>query len=140
MPIEIKDLDDGMGVSIIGRGVVTEEEYVDTLKKHLTQDKNKFKKYRYSISDYTAATKEKVPTKAINLIAQLCKEAALVNPDAVVAVVADKDITYGLSRMWEFFLGEIIWEVMVFRSRHDAETWVKKRVNEKFGINDLTMA
>jgi hypothetical protein len=49
MPIEIRDLDNGIGVLISGTGVVTEEEFVDSHKKHLTQDEEKFKKYRYSM-------------------------------------------------------------------------------------------
>lgn len=41
MAIEIKDIDGGIGNIIIARGVVTGQEYVDTHKKHLTQDKKK---------------------------------------------------------------------------------------------------
>jgi hypothetical protein len=66
MPIEIKDLEGGLGNIILGRGIVTEEEFVDVLKKHLTQDKEKFKKYRYSLTDYTAVTKVEFPQKQLN--------------------------------------------------------------------------
>lgn len=60
MPIEIKDLQGGLGNIIIGFGVVTDKEYVDALKEHLTQDKEKFKRYRYSLCDFTAITKAEV--------------------------------------------------------------------------------
>ena len=56
MPIEMRDLGGGIGVIITGQGVVSDEEWVDALVKHLTQDEDKFKKYRYSLSDYTAVT------------------------------------------------------------------------------------
>ena len=38
MPVEIRDVSDGLGVLITGRGLNTEKEYVDVFTKHLTQD------------------------------------------------------------------------------------------------------
>ena len=43
MPIEIQDCDDGIGNIIESRGMVTDQELIDSLKRHLTQDKKKFK-------------------------------------------------------------------------------------------------
>jgi hypothetical protein len=44
--------------------------------------------------------------------------------------------------MWEFFIENIglLWETMVFRDREEAEAWLKERVKEKFGIDDLTFS
>ena len=33
---------------------------------------------------------------------------------------------------------DLPWETNVLRTRRDAEAWVKDRVKEKFGIDDLT--
>jgi len=140
MPIEIKDLDEGLGVSIIGRGVITDEEYLEALTEHLMQNKEKFKKYRYSLSDFTAVTKVCVSTKTITLINNLCISAAKINPNAVVATVADRDLIYGLARMSQLHIAETGWESMVFRDRRDAEAWIKKRVLEKYRIGGLTVA
>ena len=46
MAIEIKDMDGGIGNTIIARGVVTGQEYIETHKRYLTQDKEKLKNYR----------------------------------------------------------------------------------------------
>ena len=137
MPIEITDLHDGIGNIIIGQGVITEKEYVDTLKEHLTQDENKFKKYRFSLSDYTAATEVGVSSKAIRLIADFCIAAAASNPDAVVATVADQDLIFGLARMSEILMARTGWESQVFRNREDAKPWIKERVKEKYGLEDV---
>ena len=67
MPIEANDLNGGLGVSFTARRVVTEDEYVDTLRKHLTQDKHKFEKYRYCIADWTEVSQMDVSTEAIKL-------------------------------------------------------------------------
>jgi len=138
MPIEIKDVDGGLGNLIIGSGVVTGEEYVNAIKKHLSQDKEKFKKYRYSISDYTAAVRDEIHTDDIKTIVNFCERAARMNPHAVIAIVADKDFAFGLSRMWEMLMGQAEWEIKVFRSRGDAERYIISKVKELFDINDIT--
>ncbi len=136
MPIEMKDSDNGLGVIVTGRRIVSENEYVNSYKKHLSQDRNKYQKY--SLNDWSTVTEVKVSSDAIAQIAELCKNAAKINPDVIVAHIANKDITFGLSRMWEMLSDETKWEVMVFRNREDAEAWIRQKVEEKYGIGDLT--
>jgi len=138
MPIEVRNVNGGLGVIIVGRGAVGEREYVDALRKHLTQDEETFKKYRYSLSDYTAVTSADISTEAIRSIAELCKSAAIVNPAPVVAAVAGRDYVYGLVRMSQAIRDDGRWESMVFRNREDAEAWIRERVRAKYGIEDLT--
>ena len=139
MSLIIKDLDNGIGSLIIGSGVITREEYVTVLKKHLSEDLEKFRKYRYNIADYTAVLKVEVLAEDIRMIAGLCREVAKKNNEIILARVAPKDITFGLSRMSEAFLDETGWEIMVFRARDEAEAWIRKRVMEKFGIENLKL-
>ena len=40
------------------------------------------------------------------------------------AIVADRDVIYGMSRMWAVFVGQMFTEVMVFRSAPEAEIWL----------------
>ena len=108
------------------------------MKKHLTQDKEKFRKYKYSLSDFTAAKKFEISTQKVEQIAELCRSSSTVNSEAIVAVVANQNLIYGLARMWEMLSDEMNWETMVFRNREDAEAWIKERVKEKYGIDDLT--
>jgi hypothetical protein len=77
-----------------------------------------------------------IPTVAIKLIARLNIKAATVNPDVIIATVADQDIMYGLSRMAQTLRDDAAWENEVFRNRQDAEAWIKARVKQKYGIAD----
>ena len=43
-----------------------------------------------------------------------------------VAMVADKDLYYGLSRMYQAYSGALPFELMVFRSLDDALGWVRQ--------------
>ncbi len=140
MLFEIKDCDGGIGNIIEGRGIVTDQEYIDFFKRHLTQDKDKFSKYRYSLIDYTAVTKVDVSNESIEFIADLCIEASTVNPDPIVAFLAKDDLVFGLTRMYEALVYETDWEIMVFRSKKETVEWIKERVKDKFGIDDLTFS
>ena len=140
MPILVRDLNNGLGVSMTGWGDVTEKEYIDTFTKHLTQDKYKLKKYRYCIADWTAVSKMDIPTKAVQFIAGLSKSASLVNPDVVIATVADQDAMFALSRMAQTLRDGTDWENEVFRDRQDAEAWIAERVKRKYGIDDPTFS
>jgi hypothetical protein len=138
MPIEIRDTDGGLGVIITGSGNITEEEYIDALTKHLTQDEEKFKQIRYSLSDYTKTLKVDVSNKALELIANYCQTVAKINPDIIVVHVTNHALVYGLAKMWEVLTNNTKWEKMVFRDRSDAEAWIRKRIEEKYGIDNLT--
>jgi hypothetical protein len=138
MPIDIKDTDNGLGIIFSGSRIITENEYLDIYKKHLTQDRDKFQKYAYSLNDWTAVAEVEVSSGAIAQIADLCKNAATINPDLVVTHSSNQAITYGLSRMWEILADETKWEIMVFRNREDAEDWIRQKVKEKHGISNLT--
>ena len=140
MCVEIRDLDNGLGNIIIGREIVNEEELVDALKNHLTQDNDKLKKYKYSLTDYTGGTKFEVSTQKVEQIAKICESSSIANSEAIVAVVAEQDFMFGIARMWELLSDGTNWETMVFRNREEAEAWIKERVKQKYGIDDLTFS
>jgi len=139
MPIEIKDCDGGIGVILLFRGIVSDQEYLESLKRHLTQDNERFKKYRYSLTDLSAITEVNITNETIEHVASLCVEASKINPDPLVAFFANNDTFYGLSRMFETLVVDTNWETMAFRSRNEAVGWIRERVREKFGIDNLTL-
>ena len=138
MPIDIKDCDGGIGNIIVGRGIITDQGLIDSLKKHLTQDKEKLKKYKFSLTDFTAVLKLAIDSEGVKFIAELSEEASKVNPDPIVAIVSKKDHIYGLSRMYESLIGMTNWKIMVFRSKTEAVEWIMENVRERFGIGNLT--
>ena len=81
-----------------------------------------------------------VSNSEVEIIASQDKRASEHIPDGVLAVVAKKDLAFGISRMWETIvqITGLKCETMVFRERQDAEVWLRERVKEKFGIDDLT--
>ena len=139
MGIEIKDVDNGLGNVILMKGVITESEFVGKMQRHLNQDPETYKRYRFSLTDISETTEINLSTDAIVEHSRACIRSAHINPDAVVAVVAPKDLGFGLSRMWEILCEEIFWETNVFRTREEARKWIRKCVKQRWGITDLTM-
>ena len=140
MPIETRDLDGGLGSTMIAWGLLREGEFVDLYEKHFGQDAEKFRKYRYNISDYTELTKVDVSSHAIRWLAGLAQNKSKINPESVIAIVVAQDLIFGLARMWAILMDGFGWEVMVFRDRNDAEIWIRKRMMEKYRIGDLTFS
>ena len=144
MPIEIKDYDGGMGNIIESRGMVTDQELIDSLEKHLTRDREKFKTYKYILLDHSALTRMEITRETVELIAGLWAETSGVNPDPIVAMVTD--VTYGagsdllnrISRLHELFMYQSCWETMLFRTKPQAVRWIREKVKDKFGIDDLS--
>ena len=132
MPIEITDCDGGIGVIIAGRGIITDQEYTNSMKGHLTQDKEKFSKYIFSLSDFTEITKIEVTNDAIHKVIQMCITASKVNPNPIVAMAGEADHVFGLERMIEALMYQTGWEIMVIRSKEEAKEWIRKRVKVKF--------
>ncbi|MFH1933079.1 MAG: hypothetical protein ABIN18_15995 [Pseudomonadota bacterium] len=146
MPIEIIDCDDGIGNIIVTRGMVTDQELIDSLERHLTHDKEKFKKYKYILIDHTALTKVDITNETVEFIAGLYADTSRVNPDSIVAMVtyvtygASIDLINRISRMHELFVYRSCWETLVFRTKGEAVRWIREKVRDKFGIDDLTFS
>ncbi len=140
MPFDIVDVDGELGSLLTATGTIGGEEYIEAVRGHLTQDPERYRKYRYSLSNYRDVDEIGVETTAVATVAELCKQAAAVNPDAIVAVVAKRDLVFGLSRMWEMMTEGTGWEIHVFRTAEEAREWIRERVHIRFGITGLTFS
>lgn len=143
MPIDIQDCDGGIGIIIAFRGMVTDQDLIDSLKKHLSHDNDKFRKYKYILIDNTDLTKMVLTNETVEFIAGQLSGDARVNPDSVVAMVvyvamtANPDLLNGISVIHELFFNRSCWKRTIFRTRIEAVRWIKEKVKDKFGINDL---
>jgi len=143
MPIEIQNCDGGIGNIVASRGMVTDQELIDLLGKHLKHDNANFKNYKYILFDHTALAKMDITNETIESIADLCAETSRVHPDPIVAMVTNVSMGAGIdlinrvSRMYELFINRSCWETMVFRTKSEAVRWIREKVRKKYGIDDL---
>lgn len=134
MPVEVIYLDDGHGVIFRGTGVVTGQEIL-AANKELFSTPEKTAKYKYGLADWTGIEEYNVTSSDLEKAALLSKNASKYLPELFLAVVADKDMPYGMSRMFEAFLNDLKWDVMLFREMVKAEAWIKEMVRKKHGLD-----
>jgi hypothetical protein len=139
MPIEMKYVDDELGVLFIGEGIVTGEDIINSNRQFFSSEE-KMIKNRYGIFDFSNITKFEVSKAELETIISQNRKVSESLADGILAVVAIENFVFGISRMWEIHveLEDLPWETNVLRSRRDAEAWIKDRAKEKFGIDDLT--
>ncbi len=144
MPVEIKECDEGIGTIIETRGRMTDQELIDAFDDHLESDEEKFKHYKYILIDHSAITKVDISDETVETISGLFAEASNDNPDSVVAMVtyvsygANIEIADRISKLHEVFSNRSCWDTLLFRTKPQAVRWIKKKVKERFGIDDLT--
>ena len=145
MPVEIKECDGGIGVIIETRGRMTDQELIGAFNDHLMSDEEKFRQYKFILIDHTALTKVDITDETVGMISGLFAEPSRVNPDSVVAMVmhvsygANIEITDRISKMHAVFSNRSCWDTLLFRTRPQAVRWIKEKVKERFGIDDLTL-
>ena len=128
MPIQIKYIDDGIGVEFIGSGVVTGADII-AANKEIYRNEN-FYRQKYQIVDRTKCTKYQVSHEEIIKIAEQDKVAAKINPNIVIAFISTTPLQYGISRMYQAYVGNDGFLTEVFKDRKSAEHWIEEQLKK----------
>jgi hypothetical protein len=135
MPISIEGRQDGAGVIYYCHGDMTIDDFFQAGIGFLAFPEE-IKKWRYSVIDLTSVAAMHLSSDDIRSVVEQNKRiAAIAHPGVILAVAAPKDLGYGLARMWEILMEQIGWETMTFRSRAEAESWIRQRAKEKFDLD-----
>ena len=133
MPVRLLRNQKGVVFSCHGR--VTAQEMAEA-KTALMARPLTMKGCMYGIVDHTGAECVDYSTADLQKLARLDHALAPYTRDGIaVAIVAPRDLEYGLSRMWQAFVENNGWETMVFRSREKAEEWVREKVSQNFSTD-----
>jgi len=138
MPITIKETADGTGIVYGGDGIVTSQQLLDAVQL-IRSFGEKTQRWMFCLHDFSRVEDVKCSADEIrNLASQDNSVLAPMFPKGfVVAVVTSKDHVFGLARMWQAQAEDTQWDIDVFRSRTDAEGWVRERVQANFGAKVL---
>jgi hypothetical protein len=126
MPITIDYTDDKTGVTFFAVDKVTGKDIIASMKE-LFQSEN-FVNLKYWIVDRSRCTKYEVDSEEVREIAYLDKDAAKRNPQLLHALIADTDLQYGMSRMYEIHSDDGGFRTKIFRDRAAAEEWIQKEL------------
>ena len=129
MPIERKLLAGG-GSLFVGTGTLTGTDILTAINAvHQTEEKTRA--VVYQIGDFRLVEKVEISTEEIRKISERDKLTATINPNLISAVVAEKDIVFGLSRIWEAYTDEASVLTGVFRSMDEAKSWVTDQLKAR---------
>jgi hypothetical protein len=138
MPINIKNLDSGLGVDFTGIGIVKGTDLIEASEKIFSSEE-KIRASKYGLLDFSRVDFFNASSVELKIVTKLDTYAAKINPDIVIALVTEKIRAHGLSQIWKAYMDETEWESKTFSSRDEAILWIKQRVKEKFGI-DVTVS
>jgi hypothetical protein len=129
MPVEIKYFNDGYGIELVGKGVVTGQEIYDA--NIIVYSGDTLLKQKYQIINFANVEKLDVSQEEAVRLANQDIEASRTNPNIVIAVVAALNHAFGLGRMWEAHVNKSDFETMVFRRREEAVAWINKKIADQ---------
>jgi hypothetical protein len=128
MPHKDERLDGGRGMVRVWTGAVAASELTAaTVADYLGREN--WPKVEYFISDFTGVTDLQATTDEIRELSSVEARTATFVPGLAMAVVAPSDFMYGMARMWQVFAQETGWSVGVFRSRAEADAWVRELID-----------
>ena len=132
MPIAVRyiEVGEGIGVEMIGEGHVTGAEICDALAASYSDEILPIQKYQiWYLSNVESF---EFPEKDFQRMVSLDLRASQTNPSIIMAVVAEEDLIFGMSRMWEAHMEmkQAGFETMTFRNREDADQWISEKMNK----------
>ena len=126
MPVTYEYIENG-GVLLVGTGTVVAADIID-VNKSIYASPEMIKKIRYQIGDYTAVESMQISSREIEAIADQDKRAADVNPTMLISIAAKKDLSFGLSRVWEAYTNGAPFRTGIFRTVEDCREWIRSQL------------
>ena len=96
MPVRLKTLDRGAGIEFYAYGRVTGQDIIDANREAYSEER--LRKTRYQLIDRTECTDYKVSAAQMHSISKQEIEAAKINPDIKILIVAPSTFKYGMAR------------------------------------------
>jgi len=127
MPVRVEYTKDEMGVVLYHEGVVTGEELYISISS-VFQD-SRYPRMKYWIGDRSDCTQFLPDYEWQKKIVGLNSKESSRNPGMLLALVSPKDLTFGMSRMFQTISEGDLFKTEVFRDRDSAEKWIKEELS-----------
>ena len=128
MPITNTYTDKGFGVITTLSGDVSGDELITAQKERYSSTK-KILLLKYILADFTETNNLDLSSNHVLQCGNLSISASNENPNICIVAVMNSDLGYGLSRMWQAYTDDIPWNANVFRTRSEAEDWLRKEID-----------
>ena len=126
MPVKYSYVENG-GLLVAGTGTLVDEDIIE-VNRSIYASPEMIKKIRYQIVDFTAVDDWQITSDGVRAIAEQDRRAAEVNPTMLIAVAGSKDVTFGLSRMWQAYADPAPFKTEVFRTVEECHEWIRSQL------------
>ncbi len=134
MPIVNLNTDEGSGVITTFTGDISGNELISAQKERYAPTK-KLLLLKYILADFTHTDKLDLCSNDVLQCSNLSMCASKENPNIYIAAVMNSDLGYGLSRMWQAYTDDIPWNAKVFRTRTEAEEWLREEIDSNLSFS-----
>jgi hypothetical protein len=124
VPGTIEFVEDGRGLVFSGSGVLTGQEILEA-KEALAADEVPLRTVKFALVLLVDVTAVDVTVGDLRAAAIVDRRLGQMMPNAAVAIVAPRDHDFGIARMWEAIADVPEWTTYVFRSREEADAWLR---------------
>jgi len=136
MPLHFQLVDGGRGVLVTAEGAVDDAAYLGAIRENLALGAG-LPGFRYCLADFSGAGRVEVGAVAIQQAAELDCSACRGQAAFLFVQVGDRDLIFGLVRVFQSYASELPCEMEAFRGRAEAEAWLRERARERFGEEGL---
>ena len=130
MGIEVSLTVDGFGVRYRSWDVLTGKDLIEAHER-LREEVRRKPDIRYLFVDHSAVTRQTIDTGSLRILAERSHEVLDLLPDGIVAIVAPKDVLFGLSRMWEMLADQPVLVSHVARTPAEAVAWLREQLAQR---------
>ncbi len=130
MPFIRETVEDGRGLVFTGSGRLSGAEIIEAKRALLTESPG-LPPIRFTLVTLVEVTSLAITPDEVRELVGIDLELARWSPGMVVAIVAPRDLDFGMSRMWQALAEDTGWATGVFRSLPQAEAWLQERLAEE---------
>jgi hypothetical protein len=124
LPFESTFSDDGSCLTQVGSGLVLGTEMVSATRALLVDVRTPT--LTRCLIDLSDVTDLRLSKEEMDVLAGEGWRLAVIVPHVTVALLATRDLAFGLARMWEGLVGTTGWKTRVFRDRTEACVWLSE--------------
>ena len=125
MPLNLEYIDDGRGIYVTLEGKVTLDDFKVGSSEAYSEEH--ILNQNYQIIDFTSCSSFDLSSSDMLEIAKIDKKASEFNPNIKIAIIAPSDLVFGMCRVYEAYADETGFDIMVLRTRQEAENWIQKK-------------
>jgi len=129
MPYKIIYTKNPNGVTTIFSGVLTDKEIIQSCIDRVKYE-DKMRNLHFIKDDLLDVTEFRVTSEAIQTCATYALEVSEINKKIVHTAIVPTNLVYGMARMWNTYSDGTDWNKNIFRSRKEADIWLKNNIEK----------